>query len=131
MDEAAARSRAAAARLKGCALEAPFDGRVADLFVNAHETPSPDAPLLKIVSDADLELRLIAPSAWLGWLAPGQEFEFEIDETGERLGARVVRIGAEVDAVSRTVPVIAVFNEHPESVLPGMSGAARFVRAEG
>jgi len=126
MDEAAALARGAEALIRQCQIVAPYAGRVAELAVNAHEMPAPDTPLMKIVGTSDLELRLIVPSVWLNWLTPGVVFQFEIDETGKQHEARVTNIGAEVDAVSRTVSIIASFDRTSATVLPGMSGTARF-----
>jgi len=68
MNEANARSRAAAARIRHCRITAPYTGRVAELAVNQHEMPAPDTPLMKVIGTNSLELRLIVPSAWLNWL---------------------------------------------------------------
>ncbi|MEL7019374.1 MAG: efflux RND transporter periplasmic adaptor subunit [Pseudomonadota bacterium] len=130
-DEASARARVIAARIKGCKIIAPFAGRVAQLSINAHELPANDQPLMKIVSTGALELRLIVPSRWLSWVAPGTAFDFIIDETGARHEATVLRLGAEVDAVSGTVPIIATFETLPPTVLPGMSGVAEFAVPQG
>ncbi|MEM8772432.1 MAG: efflux RND transporter periplasmic adaptor subunit [Pseudomonadota bacterium] len=129
MEQARARARAMSARIKSCDIRAPYNGFVAELAVNAHETPGGNASLMKIVGSETLELRLIVPSNWLLWLKPEVPFSFTIDETGTRHKAKVTRIGAEVDAVSRTVPIIAHFDETPGFVLPGMSGSAEFNRA--
>ncbi|MEL7485752.1 MAG: efflux RND transporter periplasmic adaptor subunit [Pseudomonadota bacterium] len=129
MEEAGAKARAARARTKNCVLKAPYGGAVAELAVNEHETPSADQPLMKIVDMSDLELRLIAPSDWLQWLEPGVAFEFEIDETRARKNAHVKTIGAEIDAVSKTISVIAIFTSSTEGILPGMSGTAYFPQA--
>ena len=129
MQEAQANAEAYSARTKDCTIHAPFDGRVAELAINEFETPGPNQPLLKIVSTGQFELRLIVPSKWLAWLQIGDRFEFDIDETGEKHPASVWQIGAEVDAVSRTVPVIARFTDNPRAVLPGMSGSAYFQSA--
>lgn len=129
MQRALAIAEAASARTKDCVINAPFEGRVADLSINAFETPAPNQPLLKIVSSEDYEVRLIVPSSWLSWLNTGSEFEFVVDETGQRHPAAVWRVGAEVDAVSKTVPVIARFSMLPVEVLPGMSGTAYFAGA--
>lgn len=129
MEEAQAQAEAYSARTKDCVIHAPFDGRVAELAINEFETPGPNQPLLKIVSSGQFELRLIVPSKWLAWLSVGTEFEFAIDETGEKHLASISQLGAEVDAVSRTVPVIARFNNFPRAVLPGMSGSAFFSAA--
>lgn len=126
MNEAGAKARAMRARLKDCEVRAPYDGKVAELAISVYETPRHDQPIMKIVGSGVLELRLIVPSKWLVWLAPGAPFTFAVDETGDELAAKVVRIGAEVDAVSRTVAIIAEFENTSDAVLPGMSGTARF-----
>lgn len=126
MQRTLAQAEAVGARIKDCEIRAPFDGRVAELAINAHETSAPNQPLLKIVSSDAFEIQLIVPSSWLSWLRPDNAFEFVIDETGASHQASVLRLGAEVDAVSRTVPVIAVFTSLPAGVLPGMSGTAHF-----
>jgi len=130
MEAALAHSQAVSARTKDCEISAPFDGRVAELAINAYETPAPNQPLLKIVSSNEFELHLIVPSSWLAWLKAGDSFNFSVDETGEQHSASVWQIGAEVDAVSRTVPVVARFEQLPQAVLPGMSGTAYFTQSQ-
>ena len=49
-----------------------------------------------------------------------------IDETGETLDAKVISLGATVDAVSQTIELKAQFNEKYESLIPGMSGIVKF-----
>lgn len=126
MKEAEARLQAIQARTKTCEIHAPYAGKVVELLVNAHETVGAEQPLLKIVGDRQLELRLIVPSNWLIWLKPGHSFSFAVDETGQQHQAEVARIGAEVNAVSRTVLIIANFAKPPKGLLPGMSGTAHF-----
>ncbi len=131
MEGAFARLRAARARVKQCEIRAPYNGKISELAVNAYETPRSDTPLLKIVSHEELELRLIVPSSWLSWLSVGTQFDFNIDETQNSYLASIIRVGAEVDAVSHTVPIIAVFTNISDDVLPGMSGAAQFTLPNG
>lgn len=127
MQQALASAEAIKARTKDCVISAPFSGRVAELAINTFETPGVNQPLMKIVGSNDLELRLIVPSNWLSWLKIGESFSFQVDETGQQHVAQVTQVGAEVDAVSRTVPITAKFEAHPSTVLPGMSGTAVFV----
>jgi len=126
MQRAQAQAEAISARTRDCEIIAPFDGRVAELAINAFETPGPNQPLMKIVSTGEFEVQLIVPSSWLAWLRTGDSFEFVVDETGARHEASVRQLGAEVDAVSRTVPVVAGFTTLPAPVLAGMSGTASF-----
>ena len=126
MQKALAQAEAIVARTKDCVINAPFNGRVAELAINAFETPGPNQPLMKIVSNNEFEVQLIVPSTWLAWLRPGTSFDFVVDETGAEHQATVRQLGAEVDAVSRTVPVVAAFSTLPAPVLAGMSGTANF-----
>jgi RND family efflux transporter MFP subunit len=128
LDKAAAEVAALAARLKLCEIRAPFDGRVAERLIHAHEMPVSGKPLLVIVDEAAFEIELIVPSLWLRSLTVRTPFRFSVDELGETFPAIVIRIGAAVDPVSQTAKVIGVFNEKPGKVLPGMSGGALFER---
>ena len=66
------------------------------------------------------------PSRWLRWVSTGTEFEFDVDELGQKFKAKVARLGAKVDAVSQTIKLTGVFVTRPGAVLAGMSGTARF-----
>ena len=85
---------------------------------------SPGTPLLDILETGQLEVQMIVPSRWLAWLKPGAPFTVEVEELGRRFPAKVRRLGAQIDPVSQTVPVVGVIDSaHPE-LLPGMSGWA-------
>ncbi|MGE3245891.1 MAG: efflux RND transporter periplasmic adaptor subunit [Beijerinckiaceae bacterium] len=126
MDKAQANVQALDARIKYCKVAAPFAGRVVEKNVAAHETPAVNAPLLRIVDEANLELQFVASSRWLEWLRPGLEFDFTADETGKTYRAELLRIGAVVDAASQTIRLRGKFKHQPGEVLSGMSGTATF-----
>jgi RND family efflux transporter MFP subunit len=119
------------ARIAQCVIEAPFDGKVADLFVDPYEMPAAGNPLVRIIDDTRLEIDLIVPSDWLSWLEEGRDFTFTIDETGRQYEGRVIRKGAAVDPVSQTIELRARFVGASDGVLAGMSGFAKFVPPEG
>ena len=125
-EKARAELVAVSARTSGCDFKAPFSGRMVERIVQEHESPSAGQPLIRIVDTTRLELETIVPSLWLAWVKPGLNFEFKIDETGQRINATIVRLGATVDPVCQTVKVISVFDGEQESILPGMSGTATF-----
>ncbi len=125
--KARAESEALAARLKQCAIVAPYDGRVTDLKINEHEIAPNGQPLISIVDESSFEIDMIVPSTWLRALIKGQTFLFTVDETGETYDAKVLRVGAAVDPVSQTVRVIAGFLNADGKVLAGMSGNAKIV----
>lgn len=124
MDKAAAEAQALRARLKQCAVVAPFDGRVTELSIHEHEFPVAGKPFLGLVDETVFEIDLIVPSFLLKSLEPGVAFKFLVDETGRAYDAKVTRLGAAVDPVSQTVKIIAAFDNKDERVLAGMSGTA-------
>lgn len=125
-DKAEAEAKALEAKLKRCAIVAPYDGRVVERLASPYETPGPTQAILRIVDDSSLEIQLIVPSRWLRWLKEGIEFAFQVDETGEKVTARVGRIGASVDPVSQSVRLAGEFVSRPPGALGGMSGTATF-----
>lgn len=129
--KAAAEADALKVRIDQCVIEAPFDGRVAELGIREHEMPSTNKPLIQILADGEMEIELILPSNWLHWLKEGSEFTFLIDENRKSYDGVVTRIGASVDTISQTIKVSAKFKDAPQDVLPGMSGSARFAQDEG
>ena len=124
--KAQAETSAIAARLEGCTIDAPFDGRVASLSVAPAELPPSGKPLMTILDDHTLEIEFVAPSHWLRWIDTGQPFQFTVDETGETLSASIERVAAEVDPVSQTIRVIGRIEGEKGRTLAGMSGTVRF-----
>lgn len=109
-----------------CVISAPYAGRVVRRMANPYEHVNVGAPLMQIVESGTLRLDMLVPSLWLRWLKPGQEFTAHVDEAGTEFRAKVVSLGARVDAASQTVSVRAEFVGNASSLLPGMSGTADF-----
>lgn len=109
-----------------CEIKAPFKGRVVESNAGVGEYATSDKPLMIILDDANLEIEILVPSKWLVWLKQGQELEFVIDETNQTVLAKVSRLGAEIDPVSRTIKIYAVMKDNSKFILSGMSGQAVF-----
>lgn len=105
---------------------APFSGRVAEQRVREQEFAQVGQALLEVIDDSVPHIEFLAPSSWLSWLRPGQQFEILIDETGSVYPASVQQLGAWVEPVSRSIKVRAVFTDADPAVIAGMSGVARF-----
>ena len=86
----------------------------------------PDAPLVNLVGDGPLKLRLNVPSTYLRQLKSGTAFDVAVNETGKTYAAKVTAINARVDAVAQTVELEARIEGRPPELLAGMSGVARF-----
>jgi membrane fusion protein (multidrug efflux system) len=127
LGKAAAEAQALAAGTTQCEIRAPFAGTVVERIAHPHDIAASGQPLMRIQGNGDLEVELIVPSSWLTWLAPGAPFTFALDETGGSVEGRVARLGAAVDPVSRTLRVTGRIVVEG-TVLPGMSGTARFTR---
>ena len=96
------------------------------MYVKPHQGVNVGSPLVELVSDGPLKLRLNVPSRLLRTLRVGTPFEVAIDETGNTYKAQVTAINARVDAVAQTVELEGrISGEHVE-LLAGMTGTARF-----
>jgi RND family efflux transporter MFP subunit len=122
--EAEAETVAMRVTVDKCVLAAPYSGSVGELKVALHEFVAPGKPLMEILDTRRLELHMIVPSRWLAWLKKGTGFSVRVDELDRQYRARVIRLGARIDPVSQTLPIVGeVEGSHPE-LLPGMSGWA-------
>lgn len=111
-----------AATVSKCILVAPFSGRVAEQKAREHQYLQAGQAVLDIIDDSRMEIEFIVPSRWLVWIKPDIPFLLHVDETGRSYAAKVLRVGARVDAVSQSVKVTGVFVKKSEDLLAGMSG---------
>ena len=114
------------AQLSQCSVVAPFTGSVVKIYVKQHQGVNIGAPLVEMISDGPLKLRLNVPSHWLRQLKVGTPFEVAINETGRSYPAKVTLINARVDAVAQTIELEARMDSTAPDLLAGMSGTARF-----
>ena len=66
---------------------------------------NPGQALLDVLDDRNLDVELIVPSRWIGWLKPGYTFQLRIDELDKNYSARISRLGGRVDPVSQSIRV--------------------------
>ena len=114
------------AQLGQCSVLAPFDGRVVKVHVKPHQGVNVGAPLIEMISDGPLKIRLNVPSRWLSQLRVGMPFDVTINETSGTYSAKVTAINARVDAVAQTIELEARMDSAVPELLAGMSGIARF-----
>lgn len=114
------------AQLSQCTVSAPFSGRAAKVAVKPHQGVNQGQPLVDLVGDGPLKLRLNAPAKWTSWLKPGTPFDVLIDETNQTYKAKVTAINARIDAVSQSIELEATITVVAPELLPGMSGTAKF-----
>ena len=125
-DKANAAIRLSSAQVGQCTVVAPFTGRIVRVHVKTYQGVNVGSPLVEMVSEGPLKVRLNAPSRLLRTLRDGTPFSVEIDETGKTYQAKVTAINARVDAVAQTVELEGrIAGKNPE-LLSGMTGLARF-----
>jgi len=107
-----------------CSIKAPWDGRVAKVYVRNHMTVTPGQPMLDLVKSGPLRLRVNVPSRLLSQLKVDSQFEVTIDETGKTYQASVAAINSRVDSVSQTVEIEGLMTQSFPELLAGMSGTA-------
>jgi membrane fusion protein (multidrug efflux system) len=107
-----------------CKIYAPWNGRVAKLNVKPYMTVAAGQPLMELVKEGPLKLRLNVPSKLLARIKNGSQFNVSIDETGQSYQASVSAINSRVDSVSQTVEIEARLTKNYKELLAGMSGEA-------
>jgi len=125
-DKARAAVALSRAQVDQCNINAPFSGRVVRLHVKPHQGVSAGAPLVDLISDGPLKIRMNIPSAWLQQVRKGSPLKVRITETGRDYPARITLVNARVDAVAQTIEVEASLDGQFPELLAGMSGTAHF-----
>ena len=113
------------AQLAQYSVVAPFSGRIVKIHVKPHQGVNVGAPLVEMISDGPLKLRLNVSSRLLRGLRVGTLFEVDIDETGKTYTAAITAINARVDAVAQSIELEARIKGNPPELLAGMTGVAR------
>ena len=112
------------AQLAQCRFIAPFNGRVARIYVKEGQGVAAGAPVIDLVGSGTPKARLNVPSGWIGWLKTGVKLNATVGETHKQYPLTITHISARVDAVSQTIEIEARFPDGTSDVLPGMSGQA-------
>lgn len=126
VEKASAEVRGLEAKLSGCKVVAPFDGRVTEKSAQVHEIAQPNQPIMKIINEEKLELVMMIPSHLLAKANAGTRFKVKLDENGEEHEARIVQSTGLIDPVSQSARMIAELIGPAADVVPGMSGTAAF-----
>jgi len=111
-------------QIRYCSIKAPWDGRVAKVYIRNHMTVTPGQPMLDLVKSGPLRLKVNVPSRLLSRLKVNSKFEVKIDETGKTYQASVAAINSRVDSVSQTVEIEGLMTQEFPELLAGMSGTA-------
>ncbi|MEM0965132.1 MAG: efflux RND transporter periplasmic adaptor subunit [Verrucomicrobiota bacterium] len=105
--------------LEKSTLIAPYDGTVAQRYLDSGASVGPAQPVLQVMEDGHLEAKIGVSPVTARTYQPGDPLEI-VDSSGRSLGeiARVARVASKRDNRTRTVDLI-VDIESSETLLPG------------
>lgn len=107
--------------LRDSSLKAPFDGAVAERYLDPGALIEPQKIILRLVKAGPLRARFRVPERDLGRITTGMRFEVVTHATRDKRHAgNVTRIGAEVSRSDRTAIVEGVLESETEVLRPGM-----------
>ncbi len=120
-DQAQARIALLNEQIADARLTAPFDGAVAERYLDPGAVVSPGTKVLRLVQSGALRVRFRVPERDVGRVQPGLAFEVSTQATGDRrFSGQVTRVSAEVSREDRTVAVEGVLDETISDLRPGM-----------
>lgn len=123
LEIAAARLASARIALDKSGVRAPWAGRVASRSVEVGDYVAPGQPLLELVQVDRLKVRAAASAGDVPELRVGAPVTVTVDSLpGERFAGRIVRLGAELDAATRTLEVEAELPNLDGRLQPGLFG---------
>lgn len=107
-------------------LEAPFDGRIANLFVENFQAIRAKQEIARLLDSTHLEFTIQIPEQLISLVSYIRDIKVEFDSfPGRPVAAEIKEIGNEASATTRTYPVTLIM-EQPDGfeILPGMAGTA-------
>jgi len=97
-------------------IRAPFDGRVAERFVDAGAQVGPGTPVVRLISAGDLMVRAAVPPEEARRLAAGTPVTATVRTLGLPIPGTIRRIAPEVDAASQMVLIEVHLDPAPGTV---------------
>jgi RND family efflux transporter MFP subunit len=129
--QAGARVASLRERLSDTRLKAPFDGAVAERYVDPGTVVQPGTAILRLVRSGPLRVRFRVPERDLGGLARNMPLTVTTQASGDaRFAGKVVRMSAEVSRINRTVAVEGLLDTTAETLRPGMYAEVSLVLGE-
>ncbi|MDP7033292.1 MAG: efflux RND transporter periplasmic adaptor subunit [Planctomycetota bacterium] len=107
---------------QACLIQAPFSGRVRELFVAEHEATHPGRDLIALVDDRTLQGHFLVPSKMVVAIQIGRSIPIRIRETEQEVTGTVSQIGALVDPTSSTLRVLVKIDNPDRSLRAGFRG---------
>jgi RND family efflux transporter MFP subunit len=130
-EQAAARAGVLAQTVSETRIVAPFDGAVAERFLDPGALTQPGTKILRLVKSGPLRVRFRAPERDLGRVRVGMQFGLSTQATGERrFEGTITRLSAEVSRQDRAAAVEGTLGAETPELRPGMYARVELVLGE-
>jgi len=126
VDVADAELAVAQKALADSVLAAPFDGRIANLFVENFQAIRAKQEIARLLDSTHVEFTIQIPEQLISLVSYIRDIKVEFDSfPGRPVSASIKEIGTEASTTTRTYPITLTM-EQPEGfeILPGMAGIA-------
>jgi RND family efflux transporter MFP subunit len=105
-------------RLSDAVIKAPFDGVIAERYLDPGAQTSPSRPILRLLGAGGLRVRFAIPEDELRGVTPGAPIRVRLPQEGPALTGRVENISPEVDSASRMIIALARLDVPPGAEVP-------------
>lgn len=123
-----ARLQSAQEDLRNTKIKAPFDGRIAERFVDMGTYVTPNQPVFRVIDDGEIYLSVRLPERDSGRVSMDMPVEVRIAAFGSKpYPGKVHRIAPALDSTTRTLRVDITLNEELAGLKPGMFARVQFV----
>ncbi len=131
VQSAGARAALSAKTVGDGLVRAPFDGLVADRWIDEGEYVSPPTRIVTLLDVATLRLKLFVPEAAALAVREGQDVTFTVSsDPGKSFSGRVRYVGPQLHAASRELVVEAVVANEGRTLKPGGFATAQLALGE-
>jgi HlyD family secretion protein len=113
--------------LEDATLRSPIDGAVRERQVTVGEFRSTGTPVLTIVRTDPLRLRVAVPERAATALRAGQPVRVRVEGDEAVYQGKLVRLGAAIEEMNRTLPAEAAVANPDDALRPGMFASAEIV----
>lgn len=123
-----ARLGAARDSLSDTRVKAPFNGTIAERYVDVGTHVGPGQPMFRVVDDQEIYLRLRIPETESGLVSAGMPVKIRVDALGgQQVSGEVGRVAPAVDPATRTLRVDVVKPDDADwaKLKPGMYARAQ------
>jgi len=105
-------------RVEDSVIKAPFEGVVADRYLDPGAQASPSRPVLRLLGARGLRVRFAIPEEALHRVSSGASIQVRLGREGGVLTGQVENISPEVDAASRMIIALARLDRPPGPEVP-------------